>query len=295
MEQFIERGTDYELEHGLLSVYETNCACRDVKFFFKQHVLTLMLSGHKTVVSDHLKLEFFPGTLFIPEQQTVQTVAIPNATLDNPTKCLVLDVNPAFLNAYWGEVFPPDEPAPYALSEEWPRHYLSNDVWLIRSFKRLYEHQLRTKDRKDRMIGTLLLKELLLRVFQTPGGRMLMGNATPMLTQDKQVQKGIAHIRDNLGQKITIAQLCRVSGLGPTTLYHRFKDATGKAPVEYILCERMELAKILIQKDEWGLKRIAFHCGFNSYEYFCTSFKKMEGLRPSDYRVQQSRTQAAFS
>ena len=103
VEKFIERATDFQLEHGKLSVYETNCACRDVKFFFEQNVLTVMLSGHKTVVSKKLKVEFFPGTFFIPESNTVQKVDIANASVNNPTKCLVLELNPSFLSSFHQE------------------------------------------------------------------------------------------------------------------------------------------------------------------------------------------------
>ena len=91
VEQFIERGTSYSLRNGKLSLYETNCACKDIQFYFDQYVMTLMLSGHKTIVSDHLKFEFFPGTFFIPEKEVINSVSIPNASIYNPTQCLVLE------------------------------------------------------------------------------------------------------------------------------------------------------------------------------------------------------------
>ncbi|MGD1846760.1 MAG: hypothetical protein ACFB10_15330, partial [Salibacteraceae bacterium] len=83
-ERFIERGTDYQLRRGTLSVYETNCSCKNVKFHFNRFMLTLMLSGHKTIEGERLKFEFFPGTFFIPEKDAVIDVSIPNASIDNP-------------------------------------------------------------------------------------------------------------------------------------------------------------------------------------------------------------------
>ena len=67
-EQFIERATEYPLANGMLTVYETNCPCRDVKFYFEEHVLTIMLAGHKTITNERMVVEFFPNTFFIPEK-----------------------------------------------------------------------------------------------------------------------------------------------------------------------------------------------------------------------------------
>ena len=95
-EQFIERATSYELTHGLLTIYETNCPCKDVKFFFEENVFTLMLSGHKRIVTERASVEFFPETFYIPEKHCVQTLAIPNASFDNPTKFIVLSIDKDF-------------------------------------------------------------------------------------------------------------------------------------------------------------------------------------------------------
>ena len=118
---------------------------RTSKFYFDQFVLTLMLSGHKTIVSENLKFEFFPGTFFIPEKGVVNNITIPNATIYNPTKCLVLALDPSFVQSVYEDILfssldknilfskPLKSPNPY---------FLSNDQLLIKTFTRLYEIQL---------------------------------------------------------------------------------------------------------------------------------------------------------
>lgn len=285
-EKFIERGTDYSLEYGKLSVYETNCSCRDIKFYFEQHVLTLMFSGHKTIITDNLRFEFFPGTFFIPESRTVHTVHIPNASLDNPTKCLVLELDPDFLNSYYEEVFYQTENAALFRQEASPkdlRYFFSNDRRLIEAFIRLYEHRLLDHTRGNALIGTLLLKEVLLRVFQTDGLYLLKHNFEQQVA-DRSIQRSIAYIRSHLGQKITVEQLAQVSGVGLTTFFKRFKRATGLSPVDYLLRERIKQSKILILKNQINLKEVAYRCGFNSYEYFCSCFKKIEREKPTEFK-----------
>ena len=288
VDQFIERGTDYQLEHGQLSIYETNCACRDISFYFERNVMTLMLSGHKTVVSDHLKFEFFPGTFFMPEKQVIQQVTIPNATIENPSKCLVLDVDPGFLQQYYEEIYHSDQDKALLYARptaEAPKHFFSSNHHLIETFIRLYHHRLQPESRANVMIGTLLLKELLLRVFQTEGLFLLMHNFEQTVG-DRAIQKSLSYIKKHLEEKITVEQLASVSGLGTTTFFKRFKATTQLSPVDYVVKERIRQAKILILKNQYGLKEIAFKCGFNSYEYFCSRFKKLEQLKPSEFKHQ---------
>ncbi|MEN0046251.1 MAG: helix-turn-helix domain-containing protein [Bacteroidota bacterium] len=287
-EKFIERGTEYSLEYGKLVVYETNCACKDIKFYFEQYTLTLMLSGHKTIVTDNLSLEFFPGTFYIPEPEIIHTVHIPNATFDNPTKCLVLELQPSFLSQYYEQIQLSEKDVQLLKAEpdnpDLP-HFFSNNRYMIDTFSRLYEHLLRERSRANEMIATLLVKELLLRVFQTDGLFLLKQNFEQKIA-DASIQRSVAYIRKRLANKITVEQLAKVAKLGTTTFFKKFKNSTGLSPVDYILKERIKQAKILMLKDQLSLKEIAYRCGFNSYEYFCNSFKKIEQMRPKDYRKQ---------
>lgn len=288
MRRFVERGTDYPLEHGKLSVYETNCSCKDVKFYFKQHTLTLMVAGHKSITTSNLKLEFFPGTFYIPEKDTVHHVDIPNASFDHPTKCLVLETDPTFLHDFYQELSVGEAKAaifhgqPDQLEHD---YFFSNDQKIIDNFIRLYNHQRKDQNRPNQLIGTLILKELLLRVFQTKGLHLLKRNLESKV-EAKEIRKSIAYIRNHLDQKISVDQLADVSDMGITTFYKKFKAETGYSPADYILRERIGLSKIMIQKGHTVLKEVAFRSGFNSYEYFCNSFKKLEKIKPVEYRRQ---------
>lgn len=285
-EKFIERGTEYELEYGKLMVYETNCHCRDIKFYFERNVITLMRSGHKTILTDNLNFEFFPGTFYIPERETIHTVHIPNATFDNPTQCLVLELKPSFLSNYYEQLKLSEKDTLLLKSEpdnpDFP-YFFSNNRYLVNTFLRLYEHLLKDHTRANEMIATLFVKELLLRVFQTDGLFLLKQNFEQKVA-DESIQRSISYIQKHLENKITVEQLARVSKLGTTTFFKKFKNSTGFSPIDYILKERIKQAKILMLKDQLNLKEIAYRCGFNSYEYFCNSFKKIEQIRPKEYR-----------
>lgn len=44
------------------------------------------------------------------------------------------------------------------------------------------------------------------------------------------------------------------------------------------------MAKILISKDNHTLQEVAHKCGFNSFEYFCSRFKKNVNMKPSSFK-----------
>lgn len=295
VEKFIERGTDYQLKNGKLSVYETNCACRDIKFYFDHFVITIMVAGHKTIVTNNLKFEFFPGTLFIPERETINSVSIPNATINSPTKCLVLELRPSYIQSFYEEVLCSEVNKKILydeLEESTCDYFFSNEELLIKAFKRLYDHQLQRPSPTKEMIDDLIIKEMLLRIFNTEGGLLLKRNFEKSISEDS-IRKAIHYIHHNIQEKLTAQKLAKVSGLGQTTFFKKFKACTGSSPIDYILNERIRQSKIMISKNQLNLQEIAYQCGFNSYEYFCSSFKKIEHLKPTEFK--KSLQSAIFS
>lgn len=288
--RFIERGTDFVLKNGKLSIYETNCACKGIQFYFDQYVMTLMMSGHKTIVSDNLKLEFFPGVLFIPEKEVINYVSIPNASLYNPTKCLVLELHPSFIKSTYKEVLYSDidQQMLHNSSSKQPNTYfISNDQLITKAFIRLYELQKQDRTACKPFVEELIIKEMLYRLFNTEGVDLLKSSFEKSISDDS-IRKVISHIQLNIDQKLTAASLATLAGVGQTTFFKLFKRSTGLTPMEYILQERIRQAKIMIQKGKFNLKEVAFKCGFNSYEYFCSSFKKVEQLKPSEFKKRQA-------
>ena len=285
-EKFVEKATNYELEHGLLTIYETNCPCKNVKFFFEENVITLMLSGHKSIVTHRMTVEFFPNTVFIPEKFCVQTLAIPNASHDNPTKCIVLTIDKIFQAQFYKDLIlsKSSNNLLYNMdSEEAITHFMSNNNDMIENIKRIYEVRKKGDDEAIQMICTLYIKELLLRLYQTKALSLLKdGFEEKVASQD--IQKSISYMKNNLSAKITLKDLAKKSGLGLTSFNNKFKSTTGYTPIEYLLNERIKHSKILILKNQMTLKEVAYHCGFNSYEYFCSSFKKFEKIKPSQLR-----------
>lgn len=72
-------------------------------------------------------------------------------------------------------------------------------------------------------------------------------------------------------------------GMGRTTFYNKVRTLTGKTPNEYISELRLNTAAGLLRESEMGVAEVAYKCGFNTPQYFSSSFKKKFGLSPTDY------------
>ena len=80
--------------------------------------------------------------------------------------------------------------------------------------------------------------------------------------QECPVQKEIDFIAENLNRKITLGELCGVSGKSASTLHREFRKAVGKSPGDYILSVRIEKARSLRETTSLSLGEIASRTGF---------------------------------
>ncbi|MEM6878713.1 MAG: helix-turn-helix domain-containing protein [Bacteroidota bacterium] len=283
-EIFIERGTNYQFSAATLSLYETNCPCKGIAFNFDKYVITIMLSGHKTIVNAQNKVEFFPGTIFIPERNTTQVVEISSASLTNPTRCLVLDVTPKFMEATYQEyarsAFAKDQSDQQNMTSI--DRFFSNDTATIEAFTRFYKYAQTAASDLDELVNENILKELLFRLFRTDARQLLLANLNFMVS-DSMIEQVIKYIRLNLTQPLTIKDLIEVARCSKTKLFNRFKEEMGLTPVQFIMNERIKYAEKLIPHTPM-LQSVAFQSGFNTYEHFYSSFKKLRGESPREYR-----------
>ncbi|MEM6805516.1 MAG: AraC family transcriptional regulator, partial [Bacteroidota bacterium] len=173
-------------------------------------------------------------------------------------------------------------------TEESSTYFLSNDQLLIQTFTRLYDLQFLDRTASKPWVEDLIMKEMLFRLFSTEA-LLLLKTTFERSIEDDSIRKVVRYIRNNIDQKLTAAELSQIAGMGQTTFFKMFKKCSGKSPVDFILHERIRQAKIMIQKGRMNLQEIAYKSGFNSYEYFCSSFKKIEGRKPTEFKQEKLR------
>ena len=83
-------------------------------------------------------------------------------------------------------------------------------------------------------------------------------------SRESLVQKEIDFITKNLSRKITLDELCGVSGKSARTLHREFRKAVGKSPGDYIIDMRIAKARTLLGRKGSTLKKVAAKTGFCS-------------------------------
>jgi len=94
----------------------------------------------------------------------------------------------------------------------------------------------------------------------------------------------IKYIHNNLEEKITLEDIGRLTFFSPVYCDTVFKRETGKSIIDYLIDERIDMAKKLLLENTLPLSKISEQVGFNDYNYFSRVFKARSGYSPSAYR-----------
>lgn len=99
-----------------------------------------------------------------------------------------------------------------------------------------------------------------------------------------QLQQVQHFIHTNLGGKISLGELAKLTDSSPWHFSRKFKRATGLPPRQYLIQRRLEKAKALLESSELTIAEVAQFVGFFDQSHFVKQFKTRVGLTPKDYR-----------
>lgn len=101
---------------------------------------------------------------------------------------------------------------------------------------------------------------------------------------DESVKKAQEFIEQNFQDKITVDQLASMLALGRRNLERRFKKATSNSVVEYMQRVKIEAAKKNLESSRENVNEVMYKVGYTDTKAFRTTFKKITGLSPVEYR-----------
>ncbi|MFW5695537.1 MAG: helix-turn-helix transcriptional regulator, partial [Alkalispirochaeta sp.] len=101
------------------------------------------------------------------------------------------------------------------------------------------------------------------------------------------VRAAEAYIREHFQEPgLSLTEVCAELSVSVSYFSQRFKAITGKTFVEYLTEQRIEHAKELIRTGAGRGYEIAPQVGFRDPHYFSSTFKKVCGMTPTQYRAQ---------
>jgi AraC-like DNA-binding protein len=108
---------------------------------------------------------------------------------------------------------------------------------------------------------------------------------------DPRLQKALQILRKEYAT-VTLSEVGRRSGLSARTLHRLFLKEVEMSPKDMILLLKVERAKALLRDPRATVTDVALQVGYESLSKFIATFKRIEGMLPSDYRDDTKRAKS---
>jgi AraC family transcriptional regulator len=99
-----------------------------------------------------------------------------------------------------------------------------------------------------------------------------------------QLKRVIDYMKANLTQDLSILDLATLTGMSESHFSRSFKQSVGIAPYQYLMQQRVERAKQLLEKRSIAISSIALDCGFANQTHLTKVFHQMTGMTPKAYQ-----------
>ena len=96
-------------------------------------------------------------------------------------------------------------------------------------------------------------------------------------------------LRSNLDHQWLVEEMAVMVGLGTTAFTEKVRNYTGFSPLHYLINIRIAEAIKMLKNTEKAVTDIALETGFYSSQHFSTTFKKLTGYTPRQFRKNNSK------
>jgi AraC-like DNA-binding protein len=86
-------------------------------------------------------------------------------------------------------------------------------------------------------------------------------------------------------EPLEVDDLARAAGLSKAHFSREFRRTFGESPYVYLLTRRLERAAALLRSTDYSVAQICLEVGLQGIGSFTTSFKRMYGMTPTEYRA----------
>jgi AraC-like DNA-binding protein len=248
-------------------------------------VFTTMIRGKKVMHlfgSEHF--DYLPGESVIVPDNEEMVIDFPEADLENPTQCIALAIDAAMLKDtlhLLNEKYPKTEK-----KESWnidiSCFHLQNSIEITSAINRLVNVSTENIAAKDVLVD-FTLKELLIRLMQTQARTMLLDSYASSTTVNR-FAAVVQYIKAHISEEITIDKLSNLCCMSKPNFFRCFKREFGISPVDFILHERIKIAKSMLKDVNVTIAEACYAVGINNLSYFFKLFKRIEGKTPNEFR-----------
>jgi len=132
-------------------------------------------------------------------------------------------------------------------------------------------------------IGNLVAQRLVVAPHREGGQAQFLPR--PMAHDEQgRLSRLMDWLRSNPALPHTVGSMAQRAAMSPRTLQRQFQEATGMGAVEWLIHERVALAKDLLETAEIPLVQVAERAGFGSEESLRHHFRRLAATSPGAYR-----------
>lgn len=139
----------------------------------------------------------------------------------------------------------------------------------------IYEHN--SVDKFTDEMEQLLVKQLLIVIYRCTN-LYFDGLQDDIVTDVKR------QFENNYSEQYSLEKLARQYNISVSSLSHRFRSVTGTSVMEYLQSCRIAHAKRMFADADSNIGEIVQKCGFSDSSNFSRTFKKLNGMSPTDFR-----------
>lgn len=286
----VEHRTAHQADHAVLNVFETRRVTQNFDLSFDSPVVVSMIQGKKTM---HLRSKdpfpFLPGQTIVMPASELMYIDFPEATQEMPTQCMALEISGGFVEStlnWLNEFFPKVDAGSWSWSKD--SYHLLNNEDVQYNLNRLIRIMVES-DFSRQLKASNTTRELIANLMQTQARAYLLENLNQLSTRNR-LAHVIQYIRRNLHAPLTVALLARQACLSKPQFFRAFQRELGETPIQFINRERLQLAKRKISQQGLSFSSASMESGFASLNYFSRVFRQLEGMSPSEWKIQHTQT-----
>lgn len=103
--------------------------------------------------------------------------------------------------------------------------------------------------------------------------------------EDHRLRRALDYIHDNLASHLSLDDMASEAAMSRFHFVRAFTGAMGKPPLQYVIHQRIELAKLLLRTTRLPIASIAANVGYDDVSRFGQHFRRHTGMTPAAFRA----------
>jgi AraC family transcriptional regulator, transcriptional activator FtrA len=142
-------------------------------------------------------------------------------------------------------------------------------------------------------IANRVARRMVVASHRDGGQAQCIERPVPPAIHDPAVTEAMTLIRGDLREALTLGRIAGHVHLSPRQFSRRFAAATGTSPGDWILRERLDASRTLLEQSDDGIEQIAGQVGLPNTSGYRRHFRAHYGVTPAAYRRSYKATRPA--